>query len=82
MQGAIQYIYKLSNEVIQQIWNESLKIQDGRIENPRWRLSEEYHTLFKHFQKNWLHSLKCIHRSYLHFVDKNLKYISKTFGLG
>ena len=46
-------LYKLSNEVIRQIWNkkvsydsvltafwQSPKIQDGRNENPRWRLSD------------------------------------------
>ena len=61
----------------------------GNMDN-RWHKKQlvlqqgwlKIHTLFKHFQKNWLHSLKCIHRSYLHFIDKNLKYISKTFGLG
>ena len=42
-------LYKLSNEVIQQIWSkkkvltafwQSPKIQDGRNKNPRWRLSD------------------------------------------
>ena len=42
-------LYKLSNEIIQQIWSEKIsfdsvltksEIQDGRHENPRWRLSD------------------------------------------